>query len=163
MIELIPIVGFTALAGIASALLAGVVLLLGAKVRERVMPHMVSFATGALLGTALLALVPHAIEGAGVERVHEIGIALLAGIGVFFVLEKFFLWQHCHTEDVESHAAHEHHRHGASAWIVLAGDGLRGALGLRAARHRDLALEECRRAPARRPHCGAAPPRGAAR
>jgi zinc and cadmium transporter len=124
MIELIPIVGFTALAGIASALLAGVVLLLGAKVRERVMPHMVSFATGALLGTALLALVPHAIEGAGVERVHEIGIALLAGIGVFFVLEKFFLWQHCHTEDVESHAAHEHHRHGASAWIVLAGDGL---------------------------------------
>ena len=38
-----------------------------------------------------------------------------------------------------------------------------GALGLRAARHRDLALEECRRDPARRPHCGAAPPRGAAR
>jgi uncharacterized protein YcbK (DUF882 family) len=52
---------------------------------------------------------------------------------------------------------------GAPRHWVLAGDGLRGALGLRAARHRDLALEECRRDPARRPHCGAAPPRVPAR
>lgn len=124
MNELSAILLFTTLSGVLSAVLAGVVLLLGPAARERFMPHLVSFATGALLGTALLALVPHAIEGAGIERVHEIGVALLAGIGTFFVLEKFLLWQHCHTEDVESHAAHEHHRHGASGWIVLAGDGL---------------------------------------
>jgi uncharacterized protein YcbK (DUF882 family) len=52
---------------------------------------------------------------------------------------------------------------GAPRHWVLAGDGLRGALGLRAARRRDLALEECRRDPARRAHCGAQPPRGPAR
>ena len=52
---------------------------------------------------------------------------------------------------------------GAPRHWVLAGDGLRGALGLRAARHRDLALEECRRDPARRPQCGAPPPRVPAR
>ena len=52
---------------------------------------------------------------------------------------------------------------GAPRHWVLAGDGLRGALGLRAARHRDLALEECRRDPARRASCGAPAPRGPAR
>jgi zinc and cadmium transporter len=124
MSDLAAIVAFTTLGGVASAVLAGVVLFLNRTQRERFMPHLVSFATGALLGTALLALVPHAIERAGIEHVHDIGIALLAGIGTFFVLEKFLLWQHCHTEDVESQAAHEHHRHDASAWIMLAGDGL---------------------------------------
>lgn len=52
---------------------------------------------------------------------------------------------------------------GAARSWMLAGDGLRGALGLRAARHRDLALEECRRDPARRASCGAAPARAPAR
>lgn len=52
---------------------------------------------------------------------------------------------------------------GAPRHWVLAGDGLRGALGLRAARHRDLALEECRRDPARRASCGAPAPRAPAR
>ena len=53
------------------------------------------------------------VLGAGLGRVHEIGIALVAGIVLFFVLEKFLLWRHCHTEDVETHEAHEHHRRGA--------------------------------------------------
>lgn len=52
---------------------------------------------------------------------------------------------------------------GAPRHWTLAGDGLRGALGLRAARHRDLALEECRRDPARRAACGAQPARPPAR
>ena len=31
--------------------------------------------------------------------------ALLAGILTFFMLEKFVLWRHCHTDDCEAHDA----------------------------------------------------------
>ncbi len=122
------IIVLTALGGVVSALLAAVVLLLPAAVRTRWLPHLLSFATGTLLAAALLALLPHAIQGAGFRRLHEIGVALLAGIVLFFVLEKFLLWRHCHTEDVESHAAHSQHRDQASGMLVLAGDALHNAL-----------------------------------
>lgn len=114
----------TAVGGIASALLAGTLLWLPVAKRDRVLPHAVSFATGTLLATALVALVPHAVEGAGPDHVHGIGLALLAGIAIFFVLEKFLLWRHCHTEAVESAHAHADHHHASSGWLVLVGDGL---------------------------------------
>jgi len=114
----------TAIGGIASALLAGTLLWLPVATRDRVLPHAVSFATGALLATALVALVPHAIEGAGADQVHGIGLALLGGIAIFFVLEKFLLWRHCHTEAVESAHTHADHHHASSGWLVLVGDGL---------------------------------------
>jgi zinc and cadmium transporter len=115
---------FTALGGVLSALIAGVFLLLPADRRDRVMPHSVSFATGTLLATALLALIPHAMTGAGPFRVHGVGVALLCGIAIFFVLEKFLLWRHCHTEAVETAHTHEHHRREASGWLTMVGDGL---------------------------------------
>jgi len=94
---------------------------------------MVSFATGALLGAALLGLIPHAMIGAGSERVHEVGIALIAGIGLFFVLEKFLLWRHCHDDHCDEHAVDEHHGHHharrkASGSLVLVGDALHNVL-----------------------------------
>lgn len=122
------IVLFTAIGGVASAVLAGAVLWLPEKLRTRLMPHMLSFATGALLAAALLALLPHAVMGAGPFRIHDIGIALLGGILLFFVLEKFLLWRHCHSEDVETHEAHSHHRQQASGVLVLAGDAFHNAL-----------------------------------
>ena len=122
------IILFTAIGGVASALLAAAVLLLPEGLRTRWLPHMLSFATGTLLAAALLALIPHAITGAGFLRVHDIGVALLAGILVFFVLEKFLLWRHCHSEAVETHEAHSHHRDHASGMLVLAGDALHNVL-----------------------------------
>jgi zinc and cadmium transporter len=60
----------------------------------------VSFATGALLGAALLALHAARPDGRRARSAsHDIGIALLVGILLFFVLEKFLLWRHCHSED----------------------------------------------------------------
>ena len=118
----------TALSGALSATLAGAFLLVPSVVRNQSLPHMVSFATGALLGAALLALVPHAVEGAGADRVHEIGIALVAGIGVFFVLEKFLLWRHCHTDDCAEHVPQDHHRQAAAGSLVLIGDSLHNTL-----------------------------------
>jgi zinc and cadmium transporter len=61
----------TLFSGVLSVLAAGIFLALPSKQREGVLPHLVSFACGALLGAALLALIPHAVLGAGTDRVHQ--------------------------------------------------------------------------------------------
>jgi zinc and cadmium transporter len=129
----------TTVSGVLSVLAAGVFLALPTRAREGVLPHLVSFATGALLGAALLALIPHAVQGAGMANVHEVGIALIAGIALFFVLEKFLLWRHCHDDHCAEHplgAEHDHdHEHAhaqarkkASGTLVLVGDALHNVL-----------------------------------
>jgi len=120
MSTLALIVLFTAASGAISALIASAFLLLPAARRNALVPHLVSFATGALLGAALLALVPHALES-GVGA-HGIGIALVAGIILFFTLEKMVLWRHCHVDACEAHGPQEHHRAKASATLILWGD-----------------------------------------
>jgi zinc and cadmium transporter len=120
------IVLFTAGCGALSALIAGAFLLLPAARRDALVPHLVSFATGALLGAALLALVPHALES-GVGA-HGIGIALVAGIIIFFTLEKMVLWRHCHVDACEAHGPQEHHRVKASATLILWGDAFHNLL-----------------------------------
>lgn len=141
MSVLLWIVLFTVLGGALSAIAASVFLLAPVSRRTRVLPHLVSFATGALLGAALLGLLPHAIEGVGMESIHGIGIALLGGLLLFFVLEKLVLWRHCHQEVCEGHVPHVHHGHGhghahdhgsardaASASLILIGDGFHNVL-----------------------------------
>jgi zinc and cadmium transporter len=122
------IVLFTALGGAISATIAGVFLLLPERQRHHVLPHLVSFATGALLGAALLALLPHAVESAGTGNAHKVGLALVLGILAFFVLEKLVLWRHCHDDPCEAHAPQDHHRDRASAIMILWGDGFHNAL-----------------------------------
>jgi zinc and cadmium transporter len=125
---------FTAIGGALSALAASLFLVAPESLRVRVLPHLVSFATGALLSAALLGLLPHAIEGAGVGNTHTIGLTLLAGLLIFFVLEKMVLWRHCHQEVCEGHTPHAHaHDHGngrdaASARLILIGDGFHNVL-----------------------------------
>ena len=132
MTTFIWIILSTLVSGVLSVLAAGIFLALPAKQREGALPHLVSFATGALLGAALLALIPHAVLGAGSDRVHQVGIALIAGIALFFVLEKFLLWRHCHDDHCDEHTVtthqHEHARKKASGSLVLVGDALHNVL-----------------------------------
>jgi zinc and cadmium transporter len=123
---LLPILALTAACGALSALIAGAFMLLPATRRNALLPHLVSFATGALLGAALLALLPHALDaGAGA---HGIGLALVAGIIAFFVLEKLVLWRHCHADHCEAHGPEERHRDRASATLILWGDAFHNVL-----------------------------------
>lgn len=133
MNTLLWIIFATVVSGVLSCLAASLFLLLPARQRETLVPHMVSFACGALLGAALLGLIPHAVIGAGSDKVHEVGIALIAGIGLFFVLEKFLLWRHCHDDHCDEHAVDDHHGHHrarqkASGSLVLVGDALHNVL-----------------------------------
>jgi zinc and cadmium transporter len=116
----------TGAAGALSAFIAGGFMVLPAAKRDALLPHLVSFATGALLGAALLALLPHAFQsGAGA---HGIGIALVGGIIAFFVLEKLVLWRHCHVDACEAHGPQDHHRDRASATLILWGDAFHNLL-----------------------------------
>lgn len=125
---LVWIISFTALGGILSALLAGSFLLVSARVRASVVPYLVSFATGALLGAALLGLLPHAIELAGTANLHRIGLAVLGGILLFFMLEKMVLWRHCHIDECEAHGPSDSHLERSTAQMILVGDGLHNFL-----------------------------------
>lgn len=116
---------FCLLGGVLSVLAAAVFLLLGESLRNRLLPHTVSFAIGALLGAALLGLLPHALEGAGDTDFHAITGAVLLGLFGFFLLEKLVLWRHCHHEHCEVHTPEDNdHHHPAAGTLILVGDGL---------------------------------------
>ncbi|HYM28058.1 MAG TPA: ZIP family metal transporter [Steroidobacteraceae bacterium] len=151
---LLQIMLCAAFGGIASAAFAIVFLWVPEEKSARILPHFVSFATGALLGAALLALLPEAVERAGTAGAHAIGVALVIGLGVFFVIEKLVLWWHAHAHENGVSGAHycpqhadavapAHHRHEtpghggaghvhdrdrASGVLVLVGDSLHNAL-----------------------------------
>jgi len=61
----------------------------------------VSFSVGALFGGAFLHLLPEAIEEHGAE--HSIFLSVLAGIIVFFLVEKIIHWRHCHIPTSKEH------------------------------------------------------------
>jgi zinc and cadmium transporter len=133
------IILFTAIGGIASAAFAGAFLLVPEDAGRRLLPHFISYATGALLGAALLALLPEAMERVGPDGAHEIGVALLVGLGIFFVIEKLVLWWHTHANGHgPGPAGHDHghnHDHGhaqghnaASGVLVIIGDSIHNAL-----------------------------------
>ncbi|MSO55777.1 MAG: ZIP family metal transporter [Acidobacteria bacterium] len=82
-----------------------------------VVPWLVSYAVGTLLGVALLVLLPEALSHLPPRIVLG---SLLAGIMLFFVLEKLVLWRHCHTHDCEAH--------GMAAPMVLIGDAFHNFL-----------------------------------
>jgi zinc and cadmium transporter len=93
-------VGLSLLGGLGGLLVASGVLLVKDETRPKLLPWLISFAVGALLGVSLLRLLPAALEDLMPVRVFS---TLLLGILLFFVLEKLVLWRHCHTHDCEVH------------------------------------------------------------
>lgn len=110
-----PLALALSIAGSAGALLvAGLLLAFHEDARTRVVPWLVSYAVGTLLGAALLGLAPEALESLPPTSAFA---TLLAGILTFFVLEKLLLWRHCHdTGDC--------HVHRSTASLVIVGDAL---------------------------------------
>ncbi|MGR9085858.1 MAG: ZIP family metal transporter [Gammaproteobacteria bacterium] len=109
---LLLIIFFTAVGGVLSVLAAAVFLLLSDRQRDRVLPHGISFATGALLAVAFWGLIPHAFEEIRPERFQLLSGTILAGILGFFVLEKLLIWRHCHYHSCEAHGEEGHHHEG---------------------------------------------------
>jgi zinc and cadmium transporter len=104
-------VGLSLVGSLGGLLLASLLLLFHERVRALLVPWLISYAVGVLLGVALLDLLPMALTTLVPQRVFG---TLLAGILTFFVLEKLVLWRHCHTHECEVH--------GTTAPLVLIGD-----------------------------------------
>ena len=68
---------------------------------KRILLFLVSFAVGSLLGGAFIHLLPEAF--ASDLNPLVVSGSVLAGIILFFILEKFFRWRHCHQETTADH------------------------------------------------------------
>lgn len=110
---LLWIIGFSILGSIGALAGAGLLLLFPERTRKNLVPSLISYATGTLLGAAFLGMIP-----AGLEKAPAIAVmaTVLAGIVIFFALEKFLLWRHCHNDNCEVH--------GKAGPLILIGDAL---------------------------------------
>ncbi len=97
------IITFSVLGGLLSAAAGGVFLLLGDERRTSLLPHLISLATGTLLGAAFLGLLPEALDSVARDGAHWVTVSVLAGLVFFFLLEKMVIWRHCHEEHCEGH------------------------------------------------------------
>ena len=89
------------LAGSVGAILgAAALLVFSDRLRTRLLPCLLSYATGTLLGAAFLGMLPKALEQAPPALVSG---AVLAGLVGFFILEKLVIWRHCHDQDCQAH------------------------------------------------------------
>lgn len=122
---LVWIIIFSLLGGILSVVAAAVFLAFPDRVREALLPHFVSFAIGALLGAAFLALIPHALSETNAIEFHQLGLTLLIGVLMFFLMEKLVLWRHCHEHECAAHEVVENkHTHAAAGSLILIGDAI---------------------------------------
>ena len=110
---LLLIIGSTVLSGAGSVGLASLALLLPEASRRCLTPVAVSYATGTLLGAALLGLLPRALQDL---PAHHAMATVLGGILCFFLLERLAVWRHCHAKQCEIHSS--------TATLILLGDAL---------------------------------------
>ena len=125
---LLWIIIFCLLGGLLSVLAAALFLVLSESLRNHLLPHLVSFATGTLLGAAFLGLLPHALDAVAGDDVHIIPMTVLLGLLGFFLLEKLVLWRHCHADHCEVHAPDQKSREHSTGTMILVGDGLHNFL-----------------------------------
>jgi len=109
--------GLSLLGSCGGLLVASSLVFFPAPLQKRLVPWLVSYAVGALLGVALLQLLPEALTLLPAPAVFG---TLLAGILAFFALEKLVLLRHCHTDEC--------HVHGAAASLVFIGDAFHNFL-----------------------------------
>ncbi|MBU0671042.1 ZIP family metal transporter [Patescibacteria group bacterium] len=93
--------------------LVGIVFVgINAKKLKKILILLVGFSAGALMGGAFLHLIPESSEDFGPETV---GIPILVGFSLFFVIERLLRWHHCHDGECDVHSF---------AYTNLIGDGI---------------------------------------
>ena len=116
MSVLLWIVAASFVGGVLSVLCAA---LFALNARAHWVNSLVSYAIGALLGAVFLDILPEAIALS--PNISKISGTVLAGILLFFTLEKLLLWRHCHHDHCEAHEPH-HQPHGRSGTMIIVGD-----------------------------------------
>jgi zinc and cadmium transporter len=79
---------------------------------HKVLFCLIGFSAGALIGSAFLHILPECLENSKSTTVFSY---LILGIIIFFIMERFLHWRHCHEEGVcKTHAF---------TYLTLVGDG----------------------------------------
>ncbi len=84
---------------------------------QNILPYLVSFSAGALLGDVFMHILPEIMQG---EAALQNGSYVLVGIMLFFVLERVLLWHH-------SHSSHREEIHSV-VYLTIIGDALHNFL-----------------------------------
>ena len=71
---------------------------------DKFLMFFVSLSVGSLLGGAFLHLIPEAFGDGGFSL--NISFLILSGIVIFFVIENFIHWRHCHIPTSKEHPHH---------------------------------------------------------
>lgn len=115
---------YIVLANAVSTLISiGLAAILSFRLLSGVVDKMVSVAAGVLLATALVQLLPEAMD-AGLSP-QTLGWVFTCGIVGFFILEKMTLIHHTHHHEGDTHQhphGHDAHEAGRGAWPILVGD-----------------------------------------
>ena len=103
----------------AIALVGSVTLVLSERTLQRILLPLVAFAAGSLLGGAFFHMIPAGLAaGIGDTAAY---ILVLAGFTVFFGLEQFLHWHHCHRAESACKKP--------LTYLILIGDGLHNFRG----------------------------------
>lgn len=97
------------------SLLGAFTLSIDQKKLYRMLIYFVSLSAGTLMGDAFIHLIPEAYRET--QNPATVSIAILAGIFMFFILEKFIHWRHCHKEPSDQHPH-------PFSYVILVGDTL---------------------------------------
>lgn len=104
----------------AIALVGSVTLLLRPETLERIVKPLVAFAAGALLGGAFFHMIPAAAAVPGAD-LPTVFLWVSIGFVLFFALEQFLHWHHCHRESASCPKP--------LGVLILLGDGLHNFIG----------------------------------
>lgn len=102
----------------AIALVGSLTLVLPEPSFKKIILPLVSLAAGTLIGGAFFHLIPEAVNKIG--NVSAVYISLAAGFIVFFILEQFLHWHHCHRSVM---------RHNPVSYLILLADGIHNFIG----------------------------------
>lgn len=99
------------------ALVGAVTFLFSHKILKKITFILIAFSAGTLLGGGMLHLLPEALGMLGVMAVF---LTAIVGFSLFFLVEKFLHWHHCHDE--EEKCPHPF------TYLILFGDGIHNLL-----------------------------------
>lgn len=109
-----------------SSLLMGLISLVGVvtlvfseKYLQKIILPLVALSSGALLGGAFLHMIPESIKEVGPDM--KIFLGILIGFAIFFLLEQFICWHHCHLTPSD-------HKKPVT-YLILIADGLHNFIG----------------------------------
>ena len=101
------------------AMVGSITLVLKPATLDRLLLPLVAFAAGSLIGGAFFHMIPAALDAD--KSSLGIGLAVVAGFTMFFVLEQVLHWHHCHRAQADCKQP--------LTYLVLIGDGLHNFLG----------------------------------